>query len=73
MGYRIESFTHHAMSSTLASFYIANGLSQTVASKSLRYSSTQVTQDYYLRPVESELQKAADMINDNVMGRVGLV
>jgi integrase len=66
----IPSFTHHAMRSTLASFYTANGLSDIVASKSLGHSSTQVTQDYYLRPVEAELQRAAQMVEERVMRRI---
>ena len=66
----IPNFTHHAMRSSLASFYTANGLSDTVASKSLGHSSTQVTQNYYLQPVELELQRAAQMMEEKVIRRI---
>jgi hypothetical protein len=50
--------TQHAIWNTLASFFMAYGLSDMVALKSLGHSSTQVTQDYYLRLVETELRRA---------------
>ncbi len=62
----IKEFTHHSLRSSVASFYKASGFNDLVAAKSLGHSSPDVTREYYLKPVESELNKAANLLDEQL-------
>ena len=62
----IKEFTHHALRSSIASFYKASGFNDLVAAKFLGHSNPNVTREYYLRPVESELNKAAMLLDEQL-------
>jgi integrase len=66
----IKKFTHHALRSSIASFYKANGFNDLVAAKSLGHNDPNVTREFYLRPLESELNKAV-MILDEQLRKLG--
>jgi len=53
----ILSFTHHAMRSTLATFFKSHGFNDIIATKSLGHGNSQITHDFYLRPLSWSFQR----------------
>ena len=63
-------FTHHAMRSILATFYKNAGFNDLIAAKSLGHSDSNVTREFYLRPIESELTKTTNLLDERVTSNI---